>query len=461
MLEADIVDLGSHKKKSGAAPEKKLWRKEQPVLDHKGRVILGGMFEPQLQWWNLQSFIKALVAGYGAGKTFIGAKRDIAQCLLNAPAPQLVVSPSYKIAKRTIIPTIRALCDGKKTIDPEFDYTYHKTEHEFTIKHHGREGTIWVASGDDANSLKGPTVGSAHIDEPFVQDREVLDQCIARVRDPRAKRQEIILTGTPEQLNWGYDICAGDEKEDYDVQVVHASTYTNLVIGEMYGKRMERAYDEKAAAAFVGGQFINLSKGTVYYGFGDKNVQVIPDPGHELEVGMDFNVNPMACIVFWRSGNRVHVIKEYEEPNADTEYLCTKLREDFVYTAGANRGKCRIVRVYPDASGKARATNAPGGKSDFNYIQESGFEVCVNSSNPGIRDRENAVNGKLRPKYGEPTLTVDPSCKRLRKYMLTYTHEQKNKQKNMSHLLDATGYPIAYLFPLIKPIIQTFRIQGA
>jgi hypothetical protein len=440
---------------------KDFWRKEPPVLNHKNEVIKGGFFAPQLEWWNLQSFIKALVAGYGSGKTFIGAKRDISQCLLNAPAPQLVVSPSYKIAKRTIIPVLRALCQGKASLDPTFSWRENKSDFEFTIRHGQRIGTIWVASGDEADSLKGPTVGSAHIDEPFVQDREVLDQCIARVRDPRAKRQEIILTGTPEQLNWGYDICAGDEKDDYDVQVVHAATQSNLSLAANYAQRMESAYSERAAMAFVGGLFINLSTGAVYYSFNDSNIVSLPDPGGALEVGMDFNVNPMAFMVFWRSGQHMHVIGEHEIENADTEYACRVLHEKYVYVDGARKGECRITNVYPDPTGKARATNAPGGKSDFHYIEEAGFTVQARSSSPRIRDRENAVNGKLRPKIGRPTLTMEPTCKRLKKYMMIYTHENKHKQKPMSHLLDALGYPVEYLYPVVHSIIEVSHFQGS
>lgn len=438
-----------------------LWRKDPPVLDHRGRILRGGMFKHQLDWWNLTSFIKALVGGYGSGKTFISAKRAIAQALLNAPSPHLAVSPSYKIAKRTMIPTLLALCRGKASLDPTFTYKYHRTEFELTVWHRGRVGTIWIASGDDANSLKGPTVGSASIDEPFIQDIDVLDQCLARVRDPRAKRQEITLTGTPEQLNWGYDITEGDEAENYDAQVIHASTYENKVIGENYGKRMEKAMDEKASEAYVHGKFVNLSKGLVYYGFSDANVMSLPDPMGELEVGMDFNVNPMAFVVFWRSGSHVHIVAEYELDNADTEYACRVLHDDYPRIAGVNVGTCRIKNVYPDASGKARHTNAPGGKSDFHYIQEAGFEVNCKESNPAIRDRENAVNGKLAPKYGRPSLTIDPSCKKIIKYMRTYTHENKNKQKHMSHLLDALGYPIAYLFPIVRSFVTTSKFHGS
>jgi hypothetical protein len=443
--------------------KQEFWRKEDPILNDKGEVIKGGFWEPQRNWWSLPNFIKSFVAGYGSGKTFIGAKRDIAQCLLNAPAPQLVVSPSYKIAKRTIIPVIRALCQGKAVRDPTFTWSEHRTDFEFTIKHGPRIGTIWIASGDEPDSLKGPTVGSAHIDEPFVQEKEVLDQCIARVRDPRAKRKEITLTGTPEQLNWGYDICAGDEKEDYDVGVVHASTHSNRALADDYAKRMESAYTDRATQAFVDGLFVNLSKGVVYYGFTNLNVVQIPDPGGELCVGMDFNVNPMACCVFWVYGNHMHVIAEHEFDNADTPYVCQVLHEKYRFLAGPRQGECRIKNVYPDPAGNQRHTSSPGGKTDFHYIQEAGFIVQARRSHPAVRDRENAVNGKLGPMMGEPTLTFEPSCKRLVKYCRIYTHENKNKPhaKAMSHLLDSLGYPVEYLFPVVRPIVEVRNFQGA
>lgn len=437
------------------------WRKEAPEFDNKGRIIKGGMFEHQLEWWNKPNLIKALITGYGGGKTLIGSKRSIVLALENAPSPHLCVSPSYKIAKRTTIPTISALLDGKKTLHPGLWYRYHKTDHEFTIKFRGRTATIWIASGDDPQSLKGPNVGSGLIDEPFIQDIDVFLQVLARVRDPIAVKTELGLTGTPEQLNWGYDICEGDQKDDYDIGIVHASTRENLALKEVYADTLEKAFSEEAAKAYVDGEFIDLSTGIIYYGF-DRNVNVVKleDPGGTLGVGMDFNVDPMAAIVFWVKGKHMHVISEIELPNADTEYMCSYLLDNFKYDGGPRHGECRIETVFPDASGNSRSTKAPGGKSDFFYIKSSGFNIDAPHANPLIRDRENAVNGKLSPARGETTLTIDPSCKKLISYLVRYNHANKNKQKSMSHLLDAFGYPVHRLFPIVRPEIIVKRLLG-
>ncbi|KKL60851.1 hypothetical protein LCGC14_2201210, partial [marine sediment metagenome] len=269
----------------------RIWRKEEPeIVD--GEVITGGMFEHQRAWWELPNFIKALIAGYGGGKTFIGGKRMIAMSMENAPAPGLVVSPSYKMAKRTVIPMINALLSGKQSIHRDLWWKFNKTDHEYKIKWRGREAKIWVGSGDEPQSLKGPNIGNAWIDEPFIQAGGVLDEVLARVRDPAARLHEILLTGTPEQLNWGYDICEGERQDDYDVGIIHAHTAMNLALGSEYHERLLEALTPEAAEAFLAGQFVNLAHGRTYYGFNrERNVVNLRDPLTELHVGMDFNVN--------------------------------------------------------------------------------------------------------------------------------------------------------------------------
>lgn len=433
------------------------WRKEDPIIDENGVVVVGGMFPHQRTWWNLPNFIKAMVAGYGSGKTFIGGKYAIARSLLNDPAPFLCVSPTYKMSKRTLIPAIHELLEGKKTLDRDLSYKYNKSDFEFIIKHRGRIGKIWCMSGENPDSLKGPNIGAALIDEPFIQDKEVFEQVLARVRHPRAKIKDIGLTGTPEELNWGYDICEGAEADNFDLGMLHAGTAENLALGPDYVQRLRRAYTDKMVDAYLDGAFVNLSRGAIYYGFTpDINVIDLEDPGHELEVGMDFNVDPMAAIVFWRASNHMHVVDEIEIENADTQYMCDYLKDTFKWRDGT----CRIQNVYPDASGKKRTSNAPGGVSDFKILQNAGFQLYSKRANPPIRDRENAVNGKLRPHVGPASLTMSSRCKKLKQYLMQYTHEKRQKQKQMSHLIDALGYPIAFIWPYYRPSVKQIQLVG-
>lgn len=468
---ANVIPLRKKRRPPRHSNAPKFWRMEDPEIDEKGNVLKGGMFEHQRTWWNAPNFIKAMVAGYGAGKTLIGSKKAIALSLYNNGQPHFWVSPSYKVAKRTVVPTLVELLDGKKTIDPSLTYKYNKSDNEFRIQHKGRTGIIWLGSGEEPDSLKGPNIGSATIDEPFIQDVKVFEQMLARVRAPRAKHREIGLLGTPEQLNWGYDICEGEDQNRYDIAVQHVSTLQNKALPQQYFDTLLAGYTDKMRQAYLEGQFLNLSKGAIYYGFSkERNVIRLEDPGHELEVGMDFNVDPMSAVVFWRNGKHVHIVAEIEIENADTQYMVDMLSMDNSNTneeaiLGQIRnyldkdGRLRIRTVYPDASGRSRHTSAAAGTSDFTILREK-FEVISKSANPKIRDRENSVNGKLNPVGGRATLTIDPACKRIQKYMHSYTHELRLKQKQMSHLLDALGYPVAYLYPVTKPRVAVTTIQG-
>jgi hypothetical protein len=188
---------------------------------------------------------------------------------------------------------------------------------------------------------------------------------------------------------------------------------------------------------------------------GGINVQDIPMPrGAELGCGMDFNVDPMAFVMFWRAGPHIHFFQEFELPNADTEYACSILREKYVENDVSKRDPnvhrdSSLYTVYPDPAGDYRHTSSPRAKTDFYYLQQAGFDIKSRSAHPLVRDRENAVNGKFKPMVGTTTMTVSPTgCKKLVKYLATYSHQLKNKQKAMSHLIDAMGYPLELPTPM-------------
>jgi len=334
---------------------------------------------------------------------------------------------------------------------------------EFTIRFRGRTATIFIYSGENPDSLKGANLAAAGIDEPFIQDQKVFEQILARVRHPNAKHKELAMTGTPEQLGWGFSLVhEEDESKKLDVGVVRGSTRANRALDPAYVKRLEQMLSPKAAQAYIEGHFVNLAEGQVYYGFNmARNIKKLEIPwGAELGVGMDFNVNPMSAAVFWKVNNHMHYIEELELPNADTSYMCETLREKYCGIEARNKHKGELLYVYPDASGASRHTSSAGGRSDFHIIRDMGFQISAAPTNPHRKDRYNAVNAKLSPKSGEPTITIDPSCKKLIKYLSTYSHELMNKQEEMSHLLDAFSYPVYRLCPLNREIITQRKLSG-
>lgn len=427
------------------------WRHEDPIIT-PGKfpvVTTGGMFPSHRACWESEAFYKFIVGGYGSGKTRWLGKRMTALTIKNAPYPCMVVSPTYKMAKRTIIPTIKELLNGKG-----IRYTYHSSDHYFTIYYCGHVGTLWVGSGNDPDSLKGSNLAAAGVDEPFLQKYEVVTQLSARVREPKAVHSEIAFAGTPEPLcEWGYEMIEGDGldinslKHKYmqsgGLAIHRAITSENKALPEHYLNNLRATYDEKMLEAYFNGRFVSLSNTLIYYNFTDDNVVDVDDAGGELCIGLDFNVNPMAGIVFWRNGPRMHIIDEIEIPNSDTERWMKEAHK---------RYPDRIKSAYPDPTGKRRQPSAPVGRTDFTIIERSGVDVYARKFQ-SRRDRYNATNKKLE----DGTLTIAKRCKNLIRYFKFAAHDDKSD--SMTHLLDGATYPVAFLFPLHKPELKA-RVAG-
>ena len=430
-----------------AAAEKPLkrgsfWRLDPPVISEDGRVKRGGMWAHQLKAWESDNEIVVFVTGYGGGKTLLGGKWAISIGLTNDGVPGAIVSPTFPMARETTIATMRELLEGKSRSLNGFHWEYKKQERTFLWSYRGRRGRSIIYSGDDPDRMKGPNLGYVWIDEPFIQPREIFDQAMARLRHPLAKKIQLLLTGTPEQLNWGWELCEGELRERHDVAVIQASSRENKATGESYIERLSSTFTEKMADAYIEGKFVNLAKGLVYYNFSPAaNISAEYDqipPGSDMYVGMDFNVNPMAFCVFYIFRGRAHVLAEVELPDSSTPAACAWLKRNFP----------GVLDVCPDASGVARKSAT--GHSDFYELEKAGFRLHKTRANPPIRDRENAMNAMLCNALGKRRLTISPRCANLRRYFLQYSHDNARKPEGeaMNHLLSALGYGIYYLFPV-------------
>ena len=85
---------------------------------------------------------------------------------MNSPHPGMYVSPTWALATKTIILTLKELMDRA-----ELDYKFNQQRGEFIIDNWN--GRIWIGSGDKPDSLRGPNLSWAGIDEPFIQRKEV------------------------------------------------------------------------------------------------------------------------------------------------------------------------------------------------------------------------------------------------------------------------------------------------
>ena len=378
----------------------------------------------QLQWWDLDTFYKILVGGYGSGKTYIGALRCLYLSYMNAPYPGMYVSPTWGLATKTIILTLKEIMQRA-----ELDFTFNQHRGEFII--HNWSGCIWIGSGDRPSSLYGVNLAFAGIDEPFIQRKEVFDQMVARVRVKDADHREIFLTGTPEQLNWGWKLT---NRTDLDMGIVYGSTLTNDYLPQQYKDNLLSTYSKEQIDAYVYGKFVNLTAGRVYKEFErEKHLTEREKMDLPIGIGMDFNVDAMSSVVFYKGSDWMHVFDEVRLKNSNTFEMCEVLKEKY---PGAI--------VYPDASGSARRSSAT--QSDHDIIKKAGFRIRSPRKNPPVRDRVNAVNKLIR--------NGNFSCENCVNLVMDLEQniwksgDIDKSDPEQSHASDAIGYAINYLFPV-------------
>jgi len=380
-----------------------------------------------------------MVGGYGSGKTYIGALRMLYLSYMNQGLPNMYVSPSYKFAKRTIVITLKDIMNRSG-----IDYIHNKSDNAIQIKNW--DGLIWFGSGDDPDSLRGSNLASAGIDEPFIQKKEVFQQMVARVRHPDSSQPEIFLTGTPEELNWGYELAmnGGDR---WDVGTVFGSTLDNTHLPDEYKDSLTRGYSDEMIDAYVKGKFVNLKQGRVYKPF-DREIHCIDRPLSDfvnipVHIGMDFNVDYMSAEIFAHIGNTIHVYDEVRLTNSNTFEMADILEK-----------KYPRAFIYPDPSGSARRTSSS--RSDHEILRQRGFIIKSKRKQPPVRTRVNEVNNLIRTNrltmQNCPYLIAD-----MERVVWKRGDIDKTSHPELTHSSDGLGYAIDYLEPIKKPITQTYR----
>jgi|TARA_R100000093_G_scaffold45354_1_gene23523 phage terminase large subunit len=386
----------------------------------------------QLKWWELPNFYKLMVGGYGSGKTHIGALRAIYLSQMNSEIPGMYVCPSYPMADKTIVATLREIMNRSG-----LDYTYNETKHRFDI--HNWSGTFWIGSGEKPDSLKGATLAWAGIDEPFIQKKAVLQQMTARVRHPKASHREIFLTGTPEELNWGYSLAT---ESSVDIGSVVASTLDNPHLPQEYKDNLLASYSPEEIQAYVHGKFVNLTAGRVCKDFDrEKHVVHRTDLQTLIEsdafISADYNVDFMSGLCGVDLSGHVHFFDEFRLSNSNTFELSDAVRAKYP----------NIRNCYPDATGKARKTSST--KSDHQIMRDAGFVIHCKASNPPVKERVNAWNRLMR----DGRITIDPKCKHLIAdcELMTWKAGDLNKTSSdpaRTHAFDAASYFVQMKHPI-------------
>jgi len=95
-------------------------------------------------------------------------------------------------------------------------------------------------------------------------------------------------------------------------------------LGEGYIQGLMEQYDQEQLRAYLHGEFVNLTDGTVYknYNRGTHHSDRVVQPNDILHIGMDFNITKMASIIHVIDGNIKIAVAELVNVY-DTEQMIT------------------------------------------------------------------------------------------------------------------------------------------
>lgn len=406
--------------------------------------------EPQEDFIFSEAIHPAMVAGYGAGKSQAAVIRIALLALKYKGLSFGFVEPTYDLIRLIAFPRFEEVLDS-------WGVKYNLNKADAIIKLDNGSQIIF-RSADSPERLVGFEVSDAVIDEADTlridQARTVWTKMLGRIRErkPDNSPNTLAAVSTPEGFGFMYEMWGKEKREGYEL--IKAPTSSNPYLPDGYIAQLQATYSGSQLSAYLDGNFVNLNAGSVYHEF-DRNLNATNQTimaDDVLHIGLDFNVANMSAVVHVVRGDSVHAVNEITGV-FDTPTMGRILKEKYP----AHR-----ILIYPDASGNARKSNNAS-ESDHSILRSFGFQVLVNSRNPFVKDRVLSVNAMIN-NQGERRYFVNAQyCPSLAESLEKQSYDKNgepDKKSGFDHVVDATGYFIAYKYPLVNNRPQFARVVG-
>lgn len=434
-------------------------------------VIRPELNERQAEFLFLDVKFKSFVGGFGSGKTYVGCC-GLAKHFWGFPRIDAgYFAPTYPQIRDIFYPTVEE-CFYNWGLRTQVKEGNHEV---FVYSGTTFRGIIKCRSMDNPQTIVGFKIGHALVDEIDVMPMEKATvawrKILARMRYKRdGLRNGIDVTTTPEGFKFVYNQFVKQVREKPELSkmygIVKASTYDNEInLPDDYIPSLLQSYPTQLMDAYINGEFVNLTSGTVYCAFSRQynTCSDVIKEGEPLYIGMDFNVGKMASVAHVKREGFPYAVDEIVNAY-DTPDMIQRIKERYWrYEGGKYLPTCQI-RIYPDASGDSRrSVNAS--KTDIALLREAGFVVCVNSSNPPVKDRINAMNSMFCNALGERRYRVNPdrcpSYTEALEQQPWATNGEPDKTTGHDHVNDAAGYFIVKEYPVVRNFTTSVRYSSS
>lgn len=398
-----------------------------------------GLTTPQKTVIDSKARFRVLISGRRFGKTYL-AINELARFARYPKKKVWYIAPSYRMAKSIV---------WHDLIDRLYKHKWVSTiNHADLTVYLKNNSTISLRGADNEQSLRGVGLDFLVLDE-FA---DMKDTAWTEVLRPTLsdRNGHALFTGTPRGFgNWSYNLFLKSETDDeWD-----SFKYTTLEGGQVSPNEIEQAradLDERTFQQEYEAGFVNYA-GAIYYNFNrEKNIVKEYKPQtRTIHIGMDFNIDPMVCVVSEIVNDKVYIYDEIQIYSSNTQEMTEEIK---------TRYKDYNITIYPDPASKQRKTSS-GGLTDLAILKNAGFNLKVRNSHPLIRDRINSVNAKLKNAKGNNSLFVATKCKNVIKSLERQIYKDgttvPDKESGYDHFNDALGYMIEYLYPLRRDFKPT------
>lgn len=415
---------------------------------------------PQAEFLALPQKYRAMVCGFGTGKTWGGTAAVMKHVWEWPRINSGYFAPTYPHIRDIFYPTVEEVA---------FDWGLRVEIREANKEVHYYSGkkyrsTTICRSMDNPGKIVGFKIGHALMDEfDLLQTPKALlawRKVQARMRyKVDGLRNGIDVATTPEGFKATYQLFVKAVRDNPKLAasygLVHGSTYQNEKnLPDDYIQSLLDSYPSQLISAYLKGQFVNLNSGSVYPNF-DRRLNHTDEhiKEHEpLHIGMDFNVNRMAAVIHVVRDGLPMALAELTKI-ADTPAMIKALKE---------RYPKHHITVYPDASGQARKT-VNSTETDHTLLRQAGFTLLVNPSNPMIRDRVMSMNAMFLNGKGERRYKVNTDLCPVYTELLerqAYDTNGDPEKDGTEDPVDAGGYFIAHRYAIAQRIATAVKVTG-
>ena len=401
--------------------------------------------EPQSQMFRMQCPNPLFIGGYGSGKTESLIANTLRDALWNPGGKIGSYCPTYDLLKLNLEPRLE-----ETLIEACIGYKMNKSDHVCEIENGSK---IIMRSMDNPARIVAYEVFRSHVDEidtlSKAKAEQVWQKIIARNRQKVYDRDgnrvinQVSAYTTPDHgfASFTYKRWGKNDSERY--KYVRASTYSNPHVDQEYVDGLIEVFDAEMIEAYVLGEWCNFNQGTVYRAYDRKEngTDKTHKSGEPVRIGMDFNVGKMAAVIYVVRGSKWYAVDEIVN-KLDTPDMIDEIQTRY--------NGCTVT-IYPDSTGKNRSSK-DATISDISLLKEAGFGIKAKSTNPRVRDRVLASNKAFREKK---VLVNEHKCPTFAECLEQQGYDsngEPDKSSGYDHSNDAGTYPIAYTFPVRKPM---------